>query len=784
MAALLALTATLLLLPLSLAAVIARAAGCTRHGKSLALPMAFAVAPTVIGMLTAALFAVGAGREPRLIVLALAVGSAAAALALRHGIAALAMAECDAWRREPLPGWPWLALALGLAALLGLQTTTLPLLENDALEYVAVARHVLGQGTLAAYPVTTADPTTGLYAPAMHPPAFHMAIAWGIALSTGESLLVLRLLTLLAAAATLWLVWRLAAGCGPIARAGAVVLLASVPLWVQMAAACNADAFRIASFAAAFAATVLAIGQADTRSAATAGALAGIAMWSHSIGVLALPSAVACILLLPSAALHRRIRLALVVAGAAAAVGCIWYVINAWRHGVPLGDSWPVAEAPSLLHDEDLRRRRGLATFDGLLRNGALRCFLELPLFGLGFWLAAVAAGAALLRWRRAPDVVRAGVLFLATFAAVVAATLAAGSTLAVKNPRYALTLAPVVALLGGWLVARLATSPARRRVALIVLALAAFWSVLGSLIRLASFADPVAVLRGDERAALSRPRFAGAPLLAAIDRELPAGGRVLTFRQAELTLYGRRPWLDHYDPATLAAHLSADGRRAHAVLRRQDVGFVLVPWYTPATLAHGAVAAVLADPALAEPHGRHRGMTLYRIADTPEPRSCRAEPFAGRGVLLRTRAGLGPLLSELTGLPQIERVLPAPAADRRTVEVAGGSQPVIELAWAARETARLELPLAAPGPGGRFVLHVAVSGIGLYAIDAVSGTPDGGRSVERLWDAIASPRPEVAVQWMQAPGHRLAAIGVTSLDAASGRLLLSRFALCAVEQP
>lgn len=782
MAGLLALTATLVLLPLSLAAVIARACGDTRLCKPLALPVGFAIAPTVVGILTTALFAAGAGREPRLVVLALAIGSAGAAVALRAEIAALAAAERSLWRNEPLPRWPWLALALGLAALLGMQTATLPLIENDALEYVAVARHVLERGTLAAYPITTADPATGLYAPAMHPPAFHMAIAWGLAASGGESLVALRLLTLVGAFATLWLVWRLAAGSGAIGKAGAVVLLASVPLWMQMAASYNADAFRIASFAAAFAATVLAVGQADRRSSAVAGVLVGIAMWSHSIGVLALPSALACIVLLPSAPLGHRLRLALVVAGAAIAVGCLWYAINAWRHGVPLGDSWPVAEVAGLLHEEDLRRRRGLTTLDGLLRHGALRCFLELPLFGLGFWLAAIAAGVALGRWRLAPDFARAGVLFSATFAVVVAASLAAGSILAVKNARYALTLTPVAALLGSWLVARLATSAARSRLALVALALAASWAVLGSLIRLTSFADPMAVLRGDERAALSRPRFPGAPLLAAMDREMPADGRVLAFRQAELTLYGRRRWLDHYDPAVLGVHLAADGPAAHAALRRHDVAFVLVPWYTPATLAHGAVAAVLADPALAEPHGRHRGMALYRIAGSPRPRSCRAEPLAEQGVLLRTHAGIGALLSEVTGLPQVERLLPPPAAHRRPVEIASRPQQPVELAWGPRETARLELPLAAPGPAGRFVLRMAVSGLGLYAIDAVSGTPDGARHVERLWDAIAGPRPEVAVQWMQTPGHRLTGIGVSSIDAAAGRIVLSRLALCAVE--
>jgi hypothetical protein len=55
---------------------------------------------------------------------------------------------------------------------------SMPMIENDALEYAATALFLAKTGNFAHYPLIQADLKSGLYSPSLHPPIFHLALVW------------------------------------------------------------------------------------------------------------------------------------------------------------------------------------------------------------------------------------------------------------------------------------------------------------------------------------------------------------------------------------------------------------------------------------------------------------------------------------------------------------------------------------------------------------------------------------------------------------------------------
>lgn len=666
------------------------------------------------------------------------------------------------WRKPGLAALATVMIATGLLLVL----LALPLIENDALEYAAVARFLALEGNLQRYPLVMADPASGLYAPSIHPPLFHLALVWGQAWFGENIFMAQRLIALWSAVGVTCVVGVMALRESRVAAVCAMLLLTATPFWLSSVAGYGIDAMRIALFTAAVASVLVVVEVVDLRRATSVGLVNALAMWTHGIGILAPAFAAVslALFLLPA----RQWRPLLAFGLVALLGGGGWLLRNLWLLGTAIGDDWPAANWPNLAFAADLAARRRLVTLPEQIIHGALRPWTDIALFGSAFWLALLALP---LGVRRPRGALAIALVVVFGFTALALLSVAAGSLLVVKNPRYVLTVAPFAAIAAGIGCARLLRGgPVPGRAVQGVLAMALVWGAINLGIRSYGLSDLRLVLLGQERGFLQKPRVTGGPLFERLEGLEP--GRVLSFRPPEVAIYGGHPWIDHIDPRLKDLH-SADVAAAAAWLARHDVRFALLPDYSPVTHGRSSLGLLLGDPAWAEPLAAHRGARLFRLREAPAAIDCLPQPLAA-AIEKSTDVGLGDILARLSGIPHLRRIWPGGALRIEQDKV---------FDWSSAGAGELELAVRQPFEG-RFAATLQLSGTGVFAVDAVIASGNGETTEIRLVDALADSSPRtVSGQWFSGPGKTLRALRIKPLAPASGRVELHSASVCRVAE-
>lgn len=640
----------------------------------------------------------------------------------------------------------------------------MPLIENDALEYAAAADILNRTSEIGVFPMRQPDPVSGLYAPALHPPAFVAALAWATNAAPEAGFAGQRLFAAWSLAGLLTVTAALGAQAGVGVLAAALIL--ATPFLLGTAMALGIDLFRMAAFAATLAVLALTLVRPAWRRSVTAGVIAGIGMWTHSLGVYALP--LGCVAL--SLGLPREARNGAVMAyaGSAILVGGGWYLRNYWLMGAAISDSWSVVEMHALRYSADLAARRGLDDLLGIVTNGLLRPWTEPAIYGATFWLALLALRPAAMS-REAAALRLTCLSAVAGYVVLSITLLALGSDLAVKNPRYWLTLVPCAALLGALGLRNFWRIEGGGRASIAgSLALLLVWSSGQNVVRAIGLASLSLALSGDETGFLLQPRIAGGPLLAGLAQE--NDGRVLAFRPPEIVKLAKRVVLDHSDPELLGIH-TTNAAAAFEALRSRNVRLAMIPDYSPVTLGFSSLGDMLADPRFAEPVAAHRGTRQYRVRTSPADVTC-APVALSPPQATRANRGFGDILAVVFGAPHLR------AFGRGAETVDAGRS----FSWSWRHSGALTIPLARP-LHGRFVVTIGLSGKGVIAMDAVLGGPEK-KAVRLLDRLIDDPPREMRAQWSASAGDPVIAIRLTPLAPRNGRAEIAAIALCAVGPP
>lgn len=756
MAALLGLS-SLLVVAFAVCAALVRGGGW-RGREGMALAAGLAVSPVIVGLLSLPMLAFGLTGP----VLAAAPGLALAPvlfLAGAHHVSIVALFE-------PLlaaPRWV-LALIVALVAAVVAQCLTIAISEGDALDYITAGRIIARDGGLAHYPFLTPDPLTGYYAPSIHPPAFHLLVAWVAGTAPDSSLLVLRLACALALLSVALLVAHLVTHRGGSAGGLAALLVLATPILVAMGLSFNSDPVRIAAVVAALAGVTIAIGSGSVHAAVAAGLITALAMWAHSAGLIA-PAVGLAVFILCRAGL----RLVAAYAIMAGVAGGGWYAMNALSGGAVISDSWPAAEWPALAYTADMLARRGLDTLGGRLMNGALQAFTDPALIGIGFWLSALGVAAGVVRPSHPSE--RLALIALGGFLGVAVVMALLERETIIKNIRYVMTVAPFAALLGGIVLARMIDGHGRlARPAAFVCVLVTCWALAGMALRSHGMSSMAPVLGQPESWALTRDRFVGGRLLERLAAEGP--GRVLTFRQPDMAHVPNRPWLDHFDPALGGIH-SAAPAAAVAALAARDVRLVYVPAQTPVTLTRSALGLVLADPRFARPLADHRGARLFALEPAEQTMACRIMPAIDMTTAYRPR-GMVDWLADLTRIPRI-----AALGDR---PVQSGPA-VLPVTLGMRGVGAEDLMIApGPTPAARTVVSVSIAGTSLFELSADFADSTGRTRRQPLLNGLA-PRElrRLSAQVLAQPGERLTGFILGRPSGQSGSLRIEQVSVCLV---
>lgn len=770
------------------------------RASGVAFAAGLAVAPLLAGLVMVAVLWAWPGAAPRA---QAAVVFAVLAVAAAAGYFSGAIKRALVPGSELLPRGPAAVLTWGFFVALLLDVLTVPLIQNDALEYATVGRILFDTRDLASYPALQPQRhASGFYGPWTHPPLYVALVALGNALQGGsEHTLLMRLVApwcLAGAAACVAALVQWARPARPGDAPLAALLLVSTPLLFLGAASALIDALPVLGLTLAFVAAV-ALAGAWWQRALGLGVMLGVALWTHSQAVLVPLLVLPLLLGLPaagrrgaciSARLGQALAIGVPALMVALALGAAPYVRNVGLFGAPISDTPIVFALPSLDWAGWFQVQRGLTSVAELVQYGLLKPWFAVEAYGLVFWLVLPAVFA--LRHARQPlpavpdggDHVRPLALsLLGLYLAGALLSLALGIDLMVRNERYMLVLLPAAAIVAAMALNR----PWLRGVIIallgVQLAVLLFYRIGQLTVERTSSSSAAAgaVARADGGTALAAAdprlqRWGPYGAVSYLREQTPPASLVLSMKPADM-FYAGRTMVSYLDPRLLPFYGERDAGAAAARLRELGITHVHLPDYWLPPVYHSALASLLADPALAElvfeAHGyqihalRAPGAAAQAAAGTPASPTARPSigcgpelafqqwergrefVLGGRKNLKRVNLGATPLSAG----EESRSWNPTPFFLRETNTVLRAH---VELPRAAASSAPSAGPSAGPSSAvatNEWLLHLELDGAG-YVQVIVHPRGEGGAP------QLVADRP------LGPPGRAAAAGTATSTDA------------------
>jgi len=373
-----------------------------------------------------------------------------------------------AFRVNAVTPFVWLLYAL-LGALV-LAAVFSPVYANDPLEYLQSARSLYEQKDMSVYPPMDGSISNGLFGPWSHPPGYVALLTWsylvqggaeyaGIAKVVSSYYLVISCICLML----------LPLGRSELGGVVAAILLAITPFYFTSAILGSVDAVRIFPFTVAVL-MLLFLDDWGWRAIVAGGVAVAAAFFTHSIAILLVP-----LLLVSGNVLNTSLKRTLSICAmiALGAVSVTPFVVqNVQNFGSVISDSPNLWLVDSLNYTEYFRVTRGI---DGVYQRvmfGILQPFSRFYLYGLSYFLL---LGFVVMwiwpRWRSITDEFLLNksrilsvdlrimpliwLVVIVFFGGVVLST-ALGIDTMIKNPRYILTVQPLVCILCGLYVGRL----------------------------------------------------------------------------------------------------------------------------------------------------------------------------------------------------------------------------------------------------------------------------------------------------------------------------------------
>jgi hypothetical protein len=500
----------------------------------------------------------------------------------------------------------------------------IPLIGHDPLEYAMDARLIHRDGSMAAYPFGTPDPATGFYAPSTHPAGYISLIVWSYMLAGSDASFGLGHLIApvfaLHTAALLWaLLARNRAGSGARPVIGALLLM-TTPLFFTQTSLCHIDPLRIYTFTAALAWAAM-FPKFGLRAAVPAGFAAGMALFSHSSGILILPFAAAALVVLPFGGLKKRVLAVVIVCCAAVFFGGGQYISNTLKHGGPVSDRTVGELSKQLSEDEYFSMIRGISSPAKKFVSGVLKGFSKIQSFLIAYFLALGAAAA--FAWGLAKKRVRLfddpcfTVFLLAAlmFHALALLSVAAGSDIIIKNDRYHLTIQPAVCYLAACFPFAFERAPRLGKAVLCAACALMAAPVLFYTCVTASFFKS---FTGDEFKRLAASSMEKFKVYDLAKNRTPDDAVFLVFRQNEFSFYTGKKSLNYAAPGLESVFGAETAEKAAAALRALNVRYVLRPNYCVPAVFKTKLGEILSEPSRSRILAAGDGFTLYELRDSP----------------------------------------------------------------------------------------------------------------------------------------------------------------------
>ena len=266
-----------------------------------------------------------------------------------------------------------------------------PVTENDAVQYIVVARMIFKKHSLSFYPVIK-PLSNGFYAVSSHPVGFLGLYFLVFLLQGGAHITILvKLFSPLYVIFTVVAIWGVLKEYRPLYPLLASLILICTPCYFAQSSQLSIDSYRMYLLFVAII-WVLELSKKhklNRRFAIATGVVAGLSMYSHSIGLLfTLPLGLPLLLFYKHGSWKQCIGTTLIILAVALLIGGYRLVANILMFGSPIYDSLPVYKLENIRYDEYVWFSSGLLDGRDKIIKGVLKGFSNLAGFGWSYWFA------------------------------------------------------------------------------------------------------------------------------------------------------------------------------------------------------------------------------------------------------------------------------------------------------------------------------------------------------------------------------------------------------------
>lgn len=351
-------------------------------------------------------------------------------------------------------------LVLVAVVLLGVLAVAIlvPVVENDAIQYLEVARMLFERHSLESYPFVSPDPLSGFYATSSHPLGFMGLYMWTFLhqqLIPENTIFLMRYISPFYIIYTTVAVGIIFIHEKLIYGVVAMALLVGTPIYIMQGAQLGIDPFRMYLLFVAVVWGIEMCRNATPRFSLVVGFVAGLAMCAHSVNLLfVLPLLAVVWFFLAPVSLPRAIVLFGIVTLMAFFFGGYRIYANMVQFGVPIYDSLPVYGLANIHREAYVWFGNDLFSLYDKIVLGLLKGLTQVQYFGISYWAFLVVMVSLVFRgkrWCTRSLYFRGFTLLIVTFYLIVVLSMFLGMHVFVANFRYLLTVQPFVCAVGAW---------------------------------------------------------------------------------------------------------------------------------------------------------------------------------------------------------------------------------------------------------------------------------------------------------------------------------------------
>jgi hypothetical protein len=560
-----------------------------------------------------------------------------------------------------------IGMLLAWVALLLINAVSIPLLQNDALEYATVGREIFHVRSLVDYPLLNSESNlSGFFAPWTHPPLY-VSMIYMVSVLQGhaDEPGLMRLIAPWFLITAVYMTVKLGKLRGPNIGVLAGLLMISTPLLFLGADSALIDALPVSGMVLLLA-SMTGLNTSHRLYGTVLGGVLGLTLWTHSQAILFIPLVAAAIAFQYGLRGSRKsARTGAVGLVAALLIGGWPYLRNFLLFGSPVSDTPAVFAMPELDFGSYFAFARGLDHNTAIIQYGVFKGWFSFEAYGWLFWLGA--GGFFLFMFRQTVEnllrvivnglgetnerdtVLWLGLAILLTYHIGVVFSVVLGIDLMIRNERYMLVISPMLALGGAYFLHSLATFGWKRisdisagRAAkdavfgayfvltlilllqIIVVGWYYRWRHVVPLPEVSAFTEekqwPVPLDKNLSRSDWLLRHFPSINVVKKITEIVPDDAKVLSMRPADM-YYADRRMISFLDPSLLPFYREKDPVIALQMLGKLGIRHVFMTDYSLPPVYNSSLLSILADPSLSR-LVYSSGMTQLYILESAGQRS------------------------------------------------------------------------------------------------------------------------------------------------------------------